>query len=141
MRSLRASVGDKATFEELKPIAPYRPRRRVDRAPETEVVEGPKPELLDAITYIGKLPYANIPTYLHNVLSRGTDNEIVAQLRGGFLPRVFDSAGHSKHFKCLLWAEEYRSECVVHWFTIHEAQADIGNSDETWRSMTSRMLN
>ena len=127
VRSLRASVGDKETFEELKPVAPYQPRRRVDRSPETEVIEGPKPEVLEAITYIGKLPQANIPRYMHDVLSRSNDKEVVGQLRGTFLPRVFDSANHSKHFKCLLWVEEYRSECVVCLFTIHEVQAD------TWK--------
>lgn len=127
VRSLRASVGDKETFEELKPVAPYQPRRRVDRSPETEVIEGPKPEVLDAITYISKLPQANIPRYMHDVLSRSNDKEVVGQLRGTFLPRVFDSTNHSKHFKCLLWVEEYRSECVVCVFIIHEVQAD------TWK--------
>ncbi|KAL1743982.1 P-loop containing nucleoside triphosphate hydrolase protein [Schizophyllum fasciatum] len=110
VRSLRASVGDPDTFEALKPVAPYQPRRRTDRAPETEVVEGPKPELLDAITYVSKLPQAAIPRYLQDVLSRGSNDEIIGQLRNSFLPRNFNSEGHSKHFKCLLWAEEFRSE-------------------------------
>ena len=110
VRTLSASVGDRATFDALKPVAPYTPRKRVDRAPETEVVEGPQPELLDAIKYIGKLPAAAIPPRLHEVLATGKVDRIIQQLRASFLPTVFDSAGYSKHFKHLLWAEEYKSE-------------------------------
>ncbi|TRM60361.1 P-loop containing nucleoside triphosphate hydrolase protein [Schizophyllum amplum] len=121
VRAMRASVGDRATFDALKPTTPYIPRKRVDRTPETEVVEGPKPEVLDAIAYIGKLPRATIPLRLHDVLSRGKNGEIVGHLRGAFLPRTFDTDGYSKHFKCLLWAEEYRSERDLEIYDIEDA--------------------
>ncbi|KAI4522633.1 P-loop containing nucleoside triphosphate hydrolase protein [Schizophyllum commune Loenen D] len=121
VRTLSGSVGDRATFDALKPVAPYTPRKRVDRAPETEVVEGPQPELLDAIKYIGKLPAAAIPPRLHEVLATGKDDRIIQQLRASFLPAVFDSAGYSKHFKHLLWAEEYKSERDLEIYDIDNA--------------------
>lgn len=109
-RSLSIIVGSKADHELLKPIAPYKPKKRLTLEPELTVVEGIAPPSLKAIPYCVPLPFAEIPDPLSSVLSRGTFAETLRQLRNMYLPSSLNSSTYSRHFKHLLWIEEFRME-------------------------------
>ena len=109
-RALRAIVGSKADHELLKPKAPYVPRNRTTRQPETQVVEGVLPPSLKAIPYVVSLPHANIPGPLSSALSTSSSSDIISRIRRVFLPLVLDSETYGRHFKNLLWIEEFRME-------------------------------
>jgi len=111
-RSLRAIVGSKADHELLKPKAPYVPRTRQTRQPETTVVEGVLPPALNVIPWKVSLPHAEIPRHVSAILSRGSLVDIIKNVRTVFLPRVLNSDSYARHFKHLLWFEEFRMECV-----------------------------
>jgi helicase MOV-10 len=112
-RTLKAIVGNKADHEALQPKAPYVPRTRSRRnvIAEKDIVEGVKPPALNAIRYVVVLPKAKIPTHLHNILAGSeTTAKVTATVRKVFMPQVFNSDTYGRHFKHLLWAEEFKSE-------------------------------
>jgi helicase MOV-10 len=109
-RSLRAIVGSKADHQLLQPKAPYVPKERLVRQPELTIVEGVAPPSLKAIPYVFKLPQANIPKLLLATLANGSVSETVKRVRKVFLPSVLDSETYARHFKHLLWIEEFRME-------------------------------
>ena len=114
-RSLKAIVGNKAEHEALQPKTAYVPRTRSTRRiiPEQDIVEGVKPPALNAIRYVVPLPKATIPTQLHNILaSSETTAKVVSTVRKVFLPQDFNSDTYGRHFKQLLWVEEFKSEYV-----------------------------
>ncbi|KAJ7746485.1 P-loop containing nucleoside triphosphate hydrolase protein [Mycena maculata] len=121
-RILRVTVGNRADHELLKPIAPYVPRKRTTRQPETNIVEGVLPPSLKAVPYVVPLPEAPIPNGLAAALSTGTTTDIVANLRRSYLPPILDSNTYPRHFKHLLWIEEYRMERDLEHYDISQAK-------------------
>ncbi|KAF8156820.1 RNA helicase [Crassisporium funariophilum] len=111
VRTLKAIVGNKAEHEALQPRAPYVPRSRSTRKAILEIVEGVKPPSLNAIRYISPLPRANIPTNLQtNLSSSESTSKITARIKKLFMPANLDSTSYSRHFKHLLWVEEFKME-------------------------------
>ncbi|KAJ7199239.1 P-loop containing nucleoside triphosphate hydrolase protein, partial [Mycena pura] len=110
VRILRVTVGDRSDHDSLRPIAPYIPRKPTTRQPELNVVEGDLPKSRKAVPYVTRLPKALIPNGLASALSRGKAASIVANIRKLFLPPVLDSSAYARHFKHLLWIEEFRME-------------------------------
>ncbi|KAJ7054531.1 P-loop containing nucleoside triphosphate hydrolase protein [Mycena amicta] len=110
VRTLSGHVGNREDHDAIRPVAPYVPRKRTDRQPETTVVEGVFPQSRKAVPYVGTLPKAPIPTNLASILSTGNTKNIVDTVRKLYLPSVFDSNGYGRHFKQLLWIEEHRME-------------------------------
>ncbi|KAF9457917.1 P-loop containing nucleoside triphosphate hydrolase protein [Collybia nuda] len=109
-RTLRAIIGNKADHQLLRPKAPYVPRERLERQPVLSVVEGIAPPTLTVIPYAFKLPAANIPKPLLSTLSHGSVSEMIRNVRRMFLPSVLDSDSYARHFKHLLWIEEFRMD-------------------------------
>lgn len=109
-RSLKAVVGEKASYDALQPKTPYVPRKRTARAVEAVVIAGEAPPALDAIPYIIKLPKAGIPDRMLPVFSiQSSVANMVKQVKE-LLPQRLDSSSYGQYYKTLLWAEEYRSE-------------------------------
>ncbi|KAI3612884.1 rna helicase [Moniliophthora roreri] len=111
-RTLRVIVGSKDDHNNLRPKVPYVPRKRsaINRQPEYEVVEGEMPPSTKAIPYIGALPQSKIPGFLERSLGNGNVKEVVDHLQKVYLPRVLNGETYGKHFKHLLWAEEFQME-------------------------------
>ncbi|TFK41436.1 RNA helicase [Crucibulum laeve] len=121
-RPLQAIVGNKADHEALSPKAPYIPRKRTQRHPETTVVEGVTPPSLNAIPYVGKLPRAVIPFQLASILSgNGASAQKVSHIRRVFMPATLDSDSYARHFKHLLWIEESKMETDLERYDIHDS--------------------
>jgi len=133
-RTLRAIVGNKADHQLLRPKAPYVPRERVARQPEVTVVEGVDPPSLKVIPYVFKLPKANIPKSLLSTLSScGSFSEGIKRVKNVFLPSSLDSDTYARHFKHLLWVEEFQMECVS--LTYSKAALLIHSLAATWSVM------
>jgi helicase MOV-10 len=116
IRLVKAISGDRADHELLQPRAPYVPRQRTLRDPEIEVIPGIKAPSLGVIPWVIPLPEAPIPHGISNAVATGTTKEIVSRLEKSFLPNVLTSETYGRHFKTLLWVEEYRTEyvhCVI----------------------------
>jgi helicase MOV-10 len=112
-RLLRAIVGNQAEHEALRPIAPYVPRKRTTRTPESQVVPGVPPPSSTAIPYVSRLPFADIPVNLSNLLTDSQSSEKkLADIKRLYLSGLFSSQTYARHFKCLLWIEEHRTEWV-----------------------------
>lgn len=110
-RTLIVIVANRVEHDIYRPLVPYVPRSRIDRRPMNEIVPGEKPPALMAITYVGRLPQAYIPTELYKSLARfRSTSEAVAQIKKTFLPTLFDSRTYAPNFKYLLWIEEYQME-------------------------------
>lgn len=109
-RALRVIVGNKADHELLRPRAPYVPKERLERQLELNIIEGVAPPSLKAIPYVFKLPEAPIPKALLSTLSNGSVSEMVNRVRKVYLPAVLNSDTYPRHFKHLLWVEEFRME-------------------------------
>ncbi|KAH9943568.1 P-loop containing nucleoside triphosphate hydrolase protein [Amylocystis lapponica] len=122
VRSVKGTVGSNVDHELLKPKAPYVPRQRTERDTEAEVVRGVRPPALDAIPYTGTLPRASIPQNISLALSNGSTFRVVRQFRDTFLPSRLDGATYGRHFKALLWAEEYRMERDMQMYDIPDAR-------------------
>ena len=110
VRPVRAVVGSRADYEAMKPKSPYVPRKRTQRAPETDVVPGVPPPSQKIIPYVGLLPHARIPHRISSSLEKGEGRRAVAFFRQSILPVQFTSETHGRYFKTLLWAEEFRME-------------------------------
>jgi helicase MOV-10 len=110
VRPLQAIVGSQADHDMLRPKAPFVPRKRTARKPETEILPGILPPALKAIPYVVKLAHAHIPKNLSETLSTGSVSDVVGRVRRIFLPKVWDSATYSRHFKNLIWIEEHQME-------------------------------
>lgn len=98
-------------YSDLQPKVPFVPKKRTSRDREMDVVPGDPPPALGAIRYVVPLPHNFIPDYYRRVLSTGGSvSNIVKQFRTMLMPRTFENTTYGRHFKALLWAEEYRSE-------------------------------
>ncbi|KZT00672.1 P-loop containing nucleoside triphosphate hydrolase protein [Laetiporus sulphureus 93-53] len=122
VRPVRVTVGSKADHDLLKPVAPYIPRKRTRRDPELDVIPGVPPPALRAVPYVTKLPWAEIPKRISAALAQGSLDQQIAFFRDTELPRVLNSANHSRHFKTLLWIEEHRMENDLQIYDIPDAQ-------------------
>jgi hypothetical protein len=137
-RTLRAIIGSKADHQLLRPSAPYVRRERVARQPEVTVVEGVKPASLKAIPYAFKLPIATIPKPLLSTLSSTrSSSEGVTRIKNVFLPSSLNSDTYARHFKHLLWIEEYQMECAS--FTSPNLWLLMNSLVSTW-SVTIRAI-
>jgi helicase MOV-10 len=117
-RTFRAIVGNKADYHLLQPKAPYVPRERLARQPEVTVVAGVDPPSLKGVPYVFKLPKARIPKSLLSALgSTRSPFEGVKRMKNVFLPSTLNSDTYARHFKHLLWIEEFQMECVSLIFT------------------------
>lgn len=117
-KTVQAIVGDPSMHDQLKPWAPYIPRVRAPREPETRVVEGVPPPSLNTITYVSKLPKADIPRHLLSALtvSSTPSRKNIDSIQHAFLPRVLDADSHGRHFKTLLWIEEHKMGYVFSYY-------------------------
>jgi len=129
VRALRVIVGSRADHAALKPTAPYVPRKRTNRAPASEVVPGvvslsrtrqgqfllgsQAPESNAVIRWVVPLPHAEIPTHISLALKHGSTRVQVENIKNTALPRSFDAATYGRHFKTLLWVEEFQMEYAV----------------------------
>ncbi|KAK7439801.1 hypothetical protein VKT23_017376 [Stygiomarasmius scandens] len=121
-RTLRVTIGSKADHELLKPRTPYIPRQRTERPRESQVIEGEPAPALNAIPYKGRLTLAPIPKYLSELLETGSTKDIIQNLRNLYLPAVVNSETYSRHFKHLLWTEEFQMERDLERYDIHNAK-------------------
>jgi helicase MOV-10 len=112
-RALNAIVGNKDEHELLQPKIPYRdiPRSKSQRSPILEVVKGIKTPATFVTPYVDWLPKAPIPKPLEKILS-GKDSvaKMTARIKSVIIPQDFNSKSHGRHFKNLLWIEEFRTE-------------------------------
>ncbi|EIW74374.1 RNA helicase [Coniophora puteana RWD-64-598 SS2] len=122
VRSLRAVSGSKEDYERFKPKTPYVSRPKTKRREEKDVVAGEFPQSTKAIPYIVALPKAPIPERLMAVLSQGSTQHIVQQLRNSFLPPSFTKETYGRQFKTLVWAEEFRMERDLEHYDIADAK-------------------
>ncbi|KAG9103867.1 hypothetical protein FRC06_007396 [Ceratobasidium sp. 370] len=122
-RPLRATVGNAADLELLRPTAPYvRPTRRPRRDREEHLVEGIKPPG-QQIEWVVSLPRANIPGPLRGILeSRSTVSEKAERVRqlpgmqGGLTGA--GGSGYGRFWETILHVEE------------NQAQVDLERYDE-----------
>ncbi|KAJ7931319.1 RNA helicase [Mycena leptocephala] len=129
-RILRVIVGNRGDHEILRPIAPYVPRKRTSaRQPETTIIEGVRPPSSNAVPYVVPLPEAAIPSNLASTLSTGNTMSIVTNIRRLYLPPVLDSKTYARHFKHLLWIEEFRMKSGFLWLTTNNAQSHLSRRD------------
>ncbi|KAF7348608.1 Rna helicase [Mycena venus] len=126
-RVLRVIIGNRRDHEQFQPHAPYKPRKRSARQPETNVVEGVLPPSLKAVPYVVPLPMAPIPANLASTLSTGSTTSIVANVRRLYLPFMLDSNTYARHFKHLLWIEEFRMERDLEHYDISSAKLTAHN--------------
>ncbi|KAK7046911.1 Rna helicase [Favolaschia claudopus] len=126
-RVVRVIVGNRRDHENFRPSAPFKPRKRAARQPETNVVEGVLPPSLKAVPYVAPLPKATIPPYLVPVLSTGSTTSIIDNLRRLYLPPVVDSNTYARHYKFLLWIEEFRMERDLEHYDIPNAKLTVHN--------------
>lgn len=117
-RPIHITVGDSAAHKALQPKAPYVPKIRTTRHPETKVVEGEKPPALGAVPYVVKLPKFDIPKNLLTTLATGSVPETVRRLREIFLPPTIEGASYGRHFRHLIWVEEYKSSRDLEYYDI-----------------------
>ena len=59
------------------------------------------------------LPHAEIPAHITFALKYGTTRVQVENIKNSALPGTFDAATYGRHFKTLLWVEEFQMEYVV----------------------------
>jgi helicase MOV-10 len=111
VRTVVASTG----YEDLLPQAQSVPKKRISRNRTTNIEPGEAPPALSTIRYVVPLSEASIPEYIAKILSRGGSlSNIIWQFQSSILPRSLQDTTYWRHFKALLWAEEYRSEYVLH---------------------------
>ncbi|KAF9648689.1 P-loop containing nucleoside triphosphate hydrolase protein [Thelephora ganbajun] len=121
VRPLRVIVGSREDHAALRPTAPYIPRRRTKRAPVNEVVPGVPPESNAAITWRVLLPQAEIPAHIILALKYGSTKVQIESIKRSALPRTFEAATYGRHFKTLLWAEEFQMENDLERYDISDA--------------------
>lgn len=109
-RTVRAIIAS-PEYNDLQPKAPFVPKKRTSRNRAADIEPGDPPPALGAIPYVVKLPLALIPDYITKILSTsGSLANTIRNFKSSVLPRVLQDATYGRHFKGLLWAEEYRSE-------------------------------
>ncbi|KAF8869389.1 AAA domain-containing protein [Infundibulicybe gibba] len=121
-RPLRAIVGNPEDHEVLRPKAPYIPRSRTVRDVEKDIIGGVPPPSMEAVRYIAPLPRAIIPTELSSLLSNNLPlSETIKRMRRLYLPSSLNGNTYGRHFKHLIWAEEYKMNRDIERYDIHSA--------------------
>ncbi|THH30849.1 hypothetical protein EUX98_g3344 [Antrodiella citrinella] len=111
VRPIRGIIGSKTDYEQLRPKIPYAPRKRTARAPEQEVVPGVPPAATNSTKWVTKLPFADIPKGLIRILySANEASKVAAEVRVARLPTHLDAESYSRHFRELLWVEEFKMQ-------------------------------
>lgn len=113
IRLLKATVGNKAEYDAIKPTAPYVPKKRTKRTIEREVVPGVPPPAVEVTKWVVRLPPAFIPSSITSVLFSGIVTNIIEQLKRTVLPSTLDIASYARFFKTLLWIEENQMKSVA----------------------------
>jgi len=111
-RPVQAVVGVAAELEILRPTAPYEPPKPRVREPEGQVIEGERPSALAKINWVVTLPEAGVPDYIPSALERGVRTEQIQRVQRILLPRVLNEETYGKHWKTLLWVEEFQMKSV-----------------------------
>lgn len=109
VKPLFVIVGNKSDYEDLKPTAPYIPKKKIQREPVKELTHGERPPALAAVKWIKKLPAFDYPKALKTILDMPTMKEKIRLLRSGFVPRELSSASHARWFHVMLYIEEHQS--------------------------------
>ncbi|KAJ8688713.1 hypothetical protein PTI98_013472 [Pleurotus ostreatus] len=109
-RPLTAIVGNKEDHDMLRPKTPFVPQKRLARQPEVDVVPPELPASTKAVPYVVPLPLALIPRHFSNIFTSGSYAHVLHTIRKSFLPQSFNSESYGRHFKHLLWTEEFQSE-------------------------------
>ncbi|CAL1708616.1 unnamed protein product [Somion occarium] len=123
VRALQAIVGSKEDHEQFKPRAPYQPRKRTTRDPETSIIAGPPPAATRAMKWVTKLPWADIPKNLSNILVGGEPvPEVAGTLKSTVLPLHLNPSTYARHYQVLLWTEEFRMQHDLESYDIADAQ-------------------
>lgn len=111
VRPVRAIVGNRADYEELRPKAPYVPRKKTSRDPEKHIVPGVPPAATNTVRWVTRLPLAEIPKTLSDILySSSKIQKVVPKVRTRRLPPHLDENSYSQQFCELLWTEEFRMQ-------------------------------
>lgn len=113
VKTYKAVVGNRADHELLRPKAPYKPRVRDAREEAKEVVPGVAAPALKVIPWVVALPQAFVPKDLYRILSSGPVGQVIKEVRRAFLPRELIADTYGRHFKSLLWCEEFRMEYAL----------------------------
>jgi helicase MOV-10 len=108
-RLAQAVVGEVALHKQLEPKTPYVPNRPSEREQETNVIQGVKPPVLKAISYVTSMPKPDIPLKLLSNLTQSSASspQNVEKVQRVFLPSKLDVKTHGNHFKVLLWVWSY----------------------------------
>lgn len=109
VKTVSIIVGNKEDYEILKPIAPYVPKKKVQREPIKEITHGEPPEALAVVKWTSKLPTYDLPKALKTILDMPVVKERIRLLRSGFVPRELSSASHARWFHVMLFIEEHQS--------------------------------
>jgi helicase MOV-10 len=113
-RPLRATIGNAADLERLRPSAPYvRPAPRPRRDREEKLVDGIKPAS-HQIDWVVNLPRAIIPSQLRDILESrtGVDAKLarIRQLPGMHGLTGAGTSGYGRFWETLLHIEEKQAE-------------------------------
>jgi helicase MOV-10 len=109
VKPLSIIVGNKEDYEILKPIAPYIPKKKLQREPIKQVTPGEPPEALAVVKWTAKLLPYELPKALKTILDMPVVKERIRLLRSGFVPRGLSSESHARWFHVMLFIEEHQS--------------------------------
>ncbi|KAK7684935.1 hypothetical protein QCA50_011770 [Cerrena zonata] len=122
VRPLSAIVGNKEDHENLKPRAPYQPRKRGSRDPETSVIAGPPPPATKTVKWVTRLLPFDIPKNIASILLEGDPPaETAGNLQLTILPPHLNVNTYARHFQTLLWVEEFRMQHDLELYDIADA--------------------
>ncbi|KZV62178.1 hypothetical protein PENSPDRAFT_258235 [Peniophora sp. CONT] len=121
IRVVKAIVGNRAEYEDMRPKAPYVPRSRTEREPEVDIVPGPAPESTSTQRWVAPLPGADIPKKLAAMLRIGSPDKILSDLKRTLLPPEINPDTYGRYWKYVIWIEEYRMEHDLQFYDIESA--------------------
>ncbi|KAF9226240.1 P-loop containing nucleoside triphosphate hydrolase protein [Gyrodon lividus] len=123
VRNLYGIVGNVVDCDPLKVKAPLNLQPRTSSKEEIDVIPGVSSPALRVIPYVVKLPPVTAPPSLVAVLSESsTVKGMTEQLRRIFLPKTFDASTYARHFKTLIWVEEFHSERDLEQYDVLDAR-------------------
>lgn len=118
-RTYRAAVGNRTNHVVLRPSAPYEPYDPLLRAPIRVLIPAIPLPALNLIPWRGRLPLNPIPDLLRRILTSNAQSRIDSDVQKHYMPGVLNEETHTKHFKALLWCEEFAMEYVDQLFCCH----------------------
>ncbi|TCD60518.1 hypothetical protein EIP91_009945 [Steccherinum ochraceum] len=120
VRPLTIIVGNKSDYEELRPKAPYVPRKKTARDDPESIVPGVPPLATSTTRWVTKLPFADIPEKLSKILNSGNlPSEVASGIRKIRLPDRLDAESYPRHFQELLWIEEFKMQHDLQLYDMH----------------------